>query len=280
MTVPSHDRHPSGAEGGSDYSTSAQPGEANTAIRPGVCDVCDLQWEWSTPVETVAVIMAIPSRFMSALEAHPVRRIDESFVPIRETSGWSALQHAAHVAEVLHATAKRLHLVFEQARTELTPPHVEAPLANLNSMSVPVLRAALSSAAADVARTVNEARPEQWTLTARQGDHTVSAESLLADAVVHAHEHLHDLRRMLNEPVNGPPTAAARDHPSVITVETCASDPERPTVSGRADWMALVSATTSANPAFDRDQGTRTPSRRPQHVEPAVAVGADHEGWS
>jgi len=281
MTVPSPHRQPSGAESVWGRPTSERLGKPDTVIKRGVCDVCDLEWEWSTPLETVRVIMAIPSRFMSALEDHPLRRVDESLVPIRETSGWSAVQHAAHVAEVLHATAKRLHLVFEQARTELTPPRVEAPLASSSSMSVPIVRSALSAAAADLARTVNEARPERWTLTARQGGHTVSAKSLLADAVADAHEHLHHLQRTRHEPVVNPsPAAAAMAHPTVFTEESCRARTASRSANGPGHWRAFVSATSSANPTFAHDLGTRKRSRRPQHVEAAVAVDANHQGRS
>ena len=97
---------------------------------------------------------------------------------------------------MLHVTAKRLRLVFEQARTELTPTHNDSVIAGMHAASLPIIRAALVAAATDLAEAVNEGAPDAWALTAFEGDRVVSAETLLREALDDAHDHLRELRMM------------------------------------------------------------------------------------
>ena len=146
----------------------------------------DASASWQGPLESVPVILAIPAEFMRALE---------ELEAIGSTDERSQLECVAHVAEVLHVTAKRLRLVFEQARTELTPTHNESVIAGVDAASLPIIRAALVAAAADLGEAVSEGAPDAWTLTAYEGDRVVSAETLLREALDDAHEHLQDLQR-------------------------------------------------------------------------------------
>jgi hypothetical protein len=144
-------------------------------------------WRGQGPLESVPVILGMPAEFMRALEdLDAVGSTDER-----------SLDGVVHVAEVLHVTAKRLRLVFEQARTELRPTHNESMIAGLHTASLPIIRAALAAAAADLAGAVDEGAPGAWALTACEGDRVVSAETLLREALDDAHDHLQDLRRMV-----------------------------------------------------------------------------------
>jgi len=143
---------------------------------------------WHGPVESVSAILGMPAEFMRALEEL------DAVGPI---AGSSRLECVAHVAEVLHVTAKRLRLVFEQARTELTPTHNDSVTAGVHAASLPIIRAALVAAATDLATAIGEGAPDAWTLTAFDGNRVVSAETLLREALDDAHDHLRDLRRMV-----------------------------------------------------------------------------------
>ena len=140
------------------------------------------------PRESVPIILGMPAEFMRALE-----ELDA----VGSTDERSRLECVAHVAEVLHVTAKRLRLVFEQARTELTPTHNDSVIAGMHAASLPIIRAALVAAATDLAEAVNEGAPDAWALTAFEGDRVVSAETLLREALDDAHDHLRDLQRMV-----------------------------------------------------------------------------------
>jgi anti-anti-sigma factor len=148
--------------------------------------------DWSTPSDAVSLIMSIPSRLVAALERAATRNsADGATAWPRDEKGWTALDHGVHVAEVLHATAKRLRLVFDQARPVLTPSPPEAlPLATSSSLSVPIVRAALCTAAADLARLVTQAQPDEWMLSARRDNDTVNAQALLREALDDAQNHL------------------------------------------------------------------------------------------
>ena len=139
------------------------------------------------PREAVPAILGMPAEFMRALE-----ELDA----VGSTAERSQLECVAHVAEVLHVTAKRLRLVFEQARTELAPTHNDSVIVGVHAASLPIIRAALVAAATDLAEAVSEGAPDAWALTASEGDRVVSAETLLREALDDAHDHLRELQRM------------------------------------------------------------------------------------
>jgi hypothetical protein len=173
--------------------TSQQNHQRTSLSLPRGCSLTD----WSTPSDAVSPIMSIPSRLIAALErAAPRNTADGAISWPRDGNGCTALDHGVHVAEVLHATAKRLRLVFDQARPALTPSPAEAlPRATSSSLSVPILRAALCTAAADLARLVSQARPDEWTLSARRDNHTVTAQAVLREALDDAQNHLDALEQ-------------------------------------------------------------------------------------
>ena len=193
------------------------PGSTRRDLAVGKCNQCGYQWDWSAPLEAVPVIMDIPARVMSALQEAAL--LDGS-----------ALERGAQVAELLHATSKRLLLVFEQTRTDLTPPHTDTPpLPSTGMVSLPIVRAALCASAADLARTVSQARPQEWTFTARQEGRTVTAETLLREALANAHNHLHDLWEFPLGPTD--PTHTA-DPVVAFDDGTFADEPESRELSG------------------------------------------------
>ena len=153
---------------------------------------------WLGPRESVPVILGMPAEFMRALEGLDAAGLTEGRLASAGGSACgSQLECAAHVAEVFHVTAKRLRLVFEQARTELTPTHNDSVTPSVHSASLPIVRAALVAAAANLAEAVNQGQPDAWALTASEGDRVVTAETLLHEALDDAHDHLHDLQRMV-----------------------------------------------------------------------------------
>ena len=160
---------------------------------PGGASVVDVRdsgtsVHWHGPRESVPAILGMPGEFMRVLE-----ELDAA----GSTDERSRLECVAHVAEVLHVTAKRLRLMFEQERTELTPTHNESVIAGAHAANSPIIRAALVAAASDLAQAVGDGAPDAWALTAWESDRVVSAATLLRETIDDAYDHLEDLERML-----------------------------------------------------------------------------------
>ena len=102
--------------------------------RVGTCNGCGFDADWAVPIEALPVILATPARFTSVLAD-----VGPGQWSRRDRDGGSPLQYLADVAEVYHATANRLRLVFEQARTEITPAHDERNFAG-SAESLPIVR--------------------------------------------------------------------------------------------------------------------------------------------
>lgn len=158
-----------------------------TPIASG-CEVCVFEAGASSPNAAVATLLELPARYRCVLAA------DDEALRRVTPAGWSAIEYAAHTAEVLHFTSKRLILVFEQIDKELSPPHLEAVSASARTANPASILASLSSASDDLARVVDAAPPGAWEFTARRNGTYVTARELLGDALHEAEHHLMDAR--------------------------------------------------------------------------------------
>ena len=155
----------------------------------GACDLCGSAADWASPIEALPVILATPARFTSALANMDPGQWSRTRTRRRVTA---ARSRARRRALSRHREPAPAHL--RTGATEITPAHDERNFA-VSPESPPIVRAALSAASADLARVVNEAAPDDWTLTARDRGRTVSAETLLREALDDARDHLHDLQQ-------------------------------------------------------------------------------------
>ncbi len=162
------------------------------------CEVCGFVSAAAPGQDSVATILALPGRFRALFTAcgRP-ERIDDLVHARCPATGWSAIEYAAHVAEVLHETSLRLMLVFDRVGRVLPPPHVEAASALARTASPVAVLASLGAAAANLARVVGRAEPGAWELSARRGDTLVTARALLGEALHEAHHHLYDAETAL-----------------------------------------------------------------------------------
>jgi hypothetical protein len=137
----------------------------------------------------VTLLLDLPRDYRAALNA------DDAAVRARPNDlEWSAIEYAAHAAEVLHSTSKRLILVFEQADRDVSPPHLEAVRASARTESVESVLASLGSACRLLARVVDYTPDPLWDQTARRNGRSVTARDLLTDALHEAHHHARDAR--------------------------------------------------------------------------------------
>ena len=171
---------------------------------PARCSVCGFEPSELPGSDTVATILGLPGAFRaiftgSGRVAGPGRPepIDDQVRTRTPPDGWSAIEYAAHVAEVLHETAMRLVLIFEGAGRVLPPPHTETANASARSASRVAVLASLGAGANELARVVSSASSNAWDLSAKRCDTSVSARDLLGEALHEAHHHLFDARQAL-----------------------------------------------------------------------------------
>jgi hypothetical protein len=157
---------------------------------PGTtCAVCGFRFEPVTPTQAVTSLFDLPSAYRAALDVS-----DDDVRARRDADGWSAIEYAAHAAEVLHSTRKRLVLVFERDDRPVTPPHLEAVRASARTSPPELVLASVSAACHDLARLVGAVPDAAWDRAARRGDEIVTARDLLTDALHEAHHHALDAR--------------------------------------------------------------------------------------
>jgi hypothetical protein len=171
---------------------------------PAGCGVCGFERPALPAPDTIAAILGLPGAFRaiftgSGRGSDPGRHesIDDAVRARPTPDGWSAIEYAAHVAEVLHETAMRLVLIFEGAGRVLPPPHTETANASARSASRVAVLASLGAGATELARVVSSAPEGAWDLSAKRCDTRVSARDLLGEALHEAHHHLFDAREAL-----------------------------------------------------------------------------------
>jgi DinB superfamily len=152
------------------------------------CATCGFQDSAVTPADAAAALRSYPRRFRAVL----VRPDDDegADVILRPASdGWSALDHAAHVAVSFGAVAEALRLasIEEQPLVALAPERREPAVGPVDDVL-----AALEDAAGRAAGSVESIKGADWNRRARLGEgDDVSALDLARHAV---HEGVHHLR--------------------------------------------------------------------------------------
>jgi hypothetical protein len=137
--------------------------------------------------QAVTLLLDLPTMYRAALNVP-----DGDMRNQRDADGWSAIEYAAHAAEVLHSTRKRLVLVFERDERPVTPPHLEAVRASARTAPPEVVLASVSAACRDLARLVGAVPDFAWDRTAQRDGEVVTARDLLTDALHEAYHHAHD----------------------------------------------------------------------------------------
>ena len=173
--------------------------DPRSAEPPASCRACGFDANGLPVSDTVATILALPAAFRTLFSGSGftvsgrVQSIDDRVRARSTPDGWSAIEYAAHVAEVLHETAMRLALIFEGAGRVLPPPHTETANASARSAS---RVAVLASVGAGV---VSSAPRGAWDLSAQRCDTRVTARELLSETLHEAHHHLFDARAALDK---------------------------------------------------------------------------------
>jgi hypothetical protein len=137
--------------------------------------------------EALTVLLDLPAAYHAAFDAPA-----DDVCTRADAEGWTAIEYTAHVAEVLHATRKRLVLLFEDDDRDVSPACLEGVRASARGAQPEVVLASLSAACCDLARLVGTVPDEVWERKACRDGAIVTARDLLADALHEAHHHARD----------------------------------------------------------------------------------------
>lgn len=170
-------------------STNDLSGERDYATK-GTCTTCGFVPETVSPLDALDALQALPARWRAAL----VLRLDdddpEAALKGRlPATGWSALEHAGHVRDVVHALDIRLQRVLREDQPTLPETHVTPP-AGANEQGVAVILAALTVSTDQLSETIATTPAPAWSRSGVRRGATVTALDLVREAVHESNHHL------------------------------------------------------------------------------------------
>lgn len=156
------------------------------------CAECGFRPDDVSPSDALATLRSFPRRWHSALAVHLDDRDPEVMLVGRPSpGGWTALEHAGHVRDVLHALDIRLQRVLREDDPVLPETHVTPP-SGANEQGMAVVLAVLGVSSAQLTRTVELTPATAWSRSAQRARRPVTALDLVREAV---HEGVHHLRQ-------------------------------------------------------------------------------------
>lgn len=155
------------------------------------CATCGFVATKVGPDDAVVALRSFPSRWRNALAVHLDDADPEAMLVGRPAAGeWSALEHAGHVRDVLHALDIRLQRVLREDEPVLPETHVTPP-SGANEQGVAVVLAALTVSTDQFSQTIELVPAAHWSRRALRAGRMITALDLVREAV---HEGSHHLR--------------------------------------------------------------------------------------
>lgn len=165
--------------------------EAAVDFATGTCDHCGFVADKVDPTDAAVALQSFPARWRSALAINLDDPDPEAVLTGRTSPlDWSALEHAGHVRDVLHALDIRIQRVLREDEPVLPETHVTPP-SGANEQGMAVVLAALTLSADQLAETVAGISELAWYRRGRRAGHLVSALDLVREAVHEGSHHLH-----------------------------------------------------------------------------------------
>ena len=152
-----------------------------------VCADCGFSPSGITPDAAVIALRDAPRRWRNALALDLADGDPEAVLEARPPGGWSALEHAGYVRDVLHALDIRIQRVLREDLPVLPGTHVTPP-AGANEQGVAVVLAAQGVSDDQLARTIESTPASAWPRRGLRGGRQLSALDLVHEAV-HADRH-------------------------------------------------------------------------------------------
>jgi hypothetical protein len=172
-------------------------GRASRRVEP--CPRCGFTADALAIDGAVVLVLAIPSQYRELLAGFgALEDIDDRLRYRQDAQAWSALERIAHVADVLHASAKCEVAILDGDRDRFAPVHVDAPRAGTNAAPSRVVLGSLFAAATDLGRALSRAAPDDWGDRTRRGSPGVSMQEVFDDALHESRHHLGDVEDLLN----------------------------------------------------------------------------------
>ena len=177
-----------------------RPGSADLDATPGEpCLTCGFVADAVTPANAITGLQGLPAQWRSALALHLDDPDPEAALTGRPAPmAWSALEHAGHVRDVLHALDIRLQRTLREDEPVIPETHVTPP-SGANEQGMAVVLAALTVSADQLAQTIARVPEPAWSRTARRSGRTITALDLTREAVHEGMCHLHMATETLTE---------------------------------------------------------------------------------
>lgn len=165
----------------------------------GGCPTCGFVADKVSPQDAIVALRSFPARWRAALAVHLDDPDPETVLTTRPSpSEWTALEHAGHVRDALHALDIRVQRTLREDEPVLPATHVTPP-SGANEQGVAVVLAALTVGTDQFSQTVELVPPAQWSRQARRGGETVTALDLVREAVHLGSHHLREATATLHE---------------------------------------------------------------------------------
>jgi hypothetical protein len=165
-----------------------------------VCPECGLEYGSVKPLDTIAAVRSFPRRYRAALTTFGRDEDPDALVRRRPEPGvWSALEYAAHVADMLDrfAPAIRRMLVEDRPTLPFFEPEARVQDDHFNERPLRSVVAEVETACADLAGALDTVGADDWTRTGvfDWGERDVITTA--RNAVHEGSHHLRDIERVL-----------------------------------------------------------------------------------
>jgi hypothetical protein len=158
---------------------------------------CGFDPELTSPHDAAVTLRSLSRRWRSVLAFDLDSAEPEGLLAERPFHGaWSALEHAGHVRDVLHALSIRLGRVLREDDPLLPETH-DTPPSGANEQGPAVILAALAHTAEQLAECIETTPPTEWLRSGRRGPDVVRAIDLVREAVHEGVHHLQEASRQL-----------------------------------------------------------------------------------
>ncbi len=162
--------------------------------RANVCAECGLDYGRLQPPDVKVAVRSFPRRFRQALVAAREDDAPDALIRRRpDPTTWSALEYAAHVADVFDAFADMIRRMYneERPRLDFFDSDAKAEAGRYNDQDPQVTLQRLGAAAERLATQLDRVDPEGWR---REATFPWGERDLVAMARLAVHEGAHHLR--------------------------------------------------------------------------------------
>jgi hypothetical protein len=172
------------------------------------CPQCGLDYDFISPRDAALAVRTFPRRYRNVLTHFgPGEDVDDVIRRRPEPGMWSALEHTAHVAEVLDLMAPNIRQIASEANPRLpsVDPDRESEEQSYNEQPLLEVLSRLETACADLSMAIEYMDPSDWTRTGTFEYGQREAIDVVRNAVHEGAHHLRDIEWVLAQVRKRPP---------------------------------------------------------------------------